>query len=101
MGCGGADMVTTLATHTAGDRRVELRYGKPCAAVWARATHLHKGGRVDVTLQGRPSQRIVSQGGPRYAATPMTAATVDPSRATVCLPPAEGARRCFTAGTES
>ncbi|WP_206343335.1 hypothetical protein, partial [Streptomyces mesophilus] len=36
----------------------------------------------------------------RTEATPMTAATVDPSRATVCLTPAEGSRRCFTAGDE-
>ncbi|MER7170652.1 helix-turn-helix domain-containing protein [Streptomyces mesophilus] len=99
MGCGGADMVTTLATHTAGDRRVELRYGRPCAAVWARAAHLRKGDRVDVTLPGRPPKQVVAQGGPRYAATPMTAG--DPSRATVCLTPADGSRRCFTAGDES
>ncbi|SDJ93088.1 helix-turn-helix domain-containing protein [Streptomyces indicus] len=98
MGCGAQGRVTSLATHRdAAGRRIELRYGKPCAAVWARAAHLRAGDRMDVSLPGAPAQHAVSRGTDSYLATPMTPAAGDPQRARVCLTPADGTRRCFTA----
>ncbi|MBC9715429.1 DUF2690 domain-containing protein [Streptomyces sp. TRM66268-LWL] len=96
MGCGGADMVTTLATHTEGGRRVELRYGEPCAAVWARAARLRNGDRMELTLPGAPPKHVVAKGADTYLATSMTAVGADPARARVCLTPSGGERHCFT-----
>jgi hypothetical protein len=101
MGCGGQSMVTSAAERTlAGGQRVELRYGEACGAVWARASRLRVGDRVEVTRDGaRPKDvRAVDAGDAQgYLATPMTAAADGPRGARVCLLPADGDRVCFGA----
>jgi transcriptional regulator with XRE-family HTH domain len=112
MGCGGQSMVTSAAERTLpGGRRVELRYGKVCHAVWARGSRLRIGDRIEVTRPGaRPkavqaSDRADTLG---YLATPMTAAggpggpdgpggSDGPEETRVCLVPVKGDRVCFGA----
>ncbi|MEU0271558.1 DUF2690 domain-containing protein [Streptomyces sp. NPDC006307] len=100
MGCGGTGMVSTVAARTAADgQRVELRRGEDCRAVWVRATGLRAGDRVELTMPGGRTQRIVATG-PRategYLATPMAAADAPGTAgARVCLLPARGDRECF------
>jgi transcriptional regulator with XRE-family HTH domain len=102
MGCGGQQMVRTLAWRTAaGGRRVQLRDGTACHAVWVRATHLHLGDRVELTLPGAPRKEIRVDDRhdlDAYLATPMTgmAPAQDPGDARVCLIPADGRRVCFS-----
>ncbi|MFF8913914.1 helix-turn-helix domain-containing protein [Streptomyces sp. NPDC015032] len=75
MGCGGAGMITTLATHTAfGGRRLELRHAELCHAVWVRATGLMPGDRVELSLPAGRTQSVTAEGSldaGRYLATPM------------------------------
>ncbi|WP_171060030.1 helix-turn-helix domain-containing protein [Streptomyces montanus] len=109
MGCGGQSMVTSAAERTLpGGRRVELRYGKVCRAVWARGSRLRIGDRIELTRPGtRPkavqaSDRTDTLG---YLATPMMAAdgpdgpgaSDGPGGARVCLVPVKGDRVCFGA----
>jgi len=107
MGCGGRQMVRTLAARTAADgRSVQLRNGTACHAVWARASRLHLGDRVELTLPGAPRKEVqvdTDKERNAYLATPMTALTPphDPGDARVCLIPADGRRVCFTGGSGS
>ncbi|MFE7172384.1 helix-turn-helix domain-containing protein [Streptomyces sp. NPDC057616] len=102
MGCGGQRMVRTLAVRTAaGGRRLQLRFGTACHAVWVRATHLHLGDRVELTLPGAPRKEIRVKDRhdvDAYLATPMTGMPPgqDPGDVRVCLVPADGRRMCFT-----
>ncbi|MEV6947013.1 helix-turn-helix domain-containing protein [Streptomyces sp. NPDC051172] len=102
MGCSGQQMVRTLAARTAADgRRVQLRNGTACHAIWARASRLHLGDRVELTLPGAPRKEIhvdTEKESNAYLATPMTALTPphDPGDARVCLIPADGRPMCFT-----
>ncbi|GGM07968.1 hypothetical protein GCM10010129_59860 [Streptomyces fumigatiscleroticus] len=102
MGCGGRAMVATLAERTAGGgRRVELRDGAACRAVWARATRLHRGDRVALVLPGAPRKEIradTAKDREAYLSTPMTGLDPadDPRDARVCLIPADGREICFT-----
>jgi hypothetical protein len=98
MGCGGESMVTSAAKRTLdAGRRVELRYGKVCQAVWARGLRLQVGDRMELTRRGadpkvvRAAERADTLG---YLATPMTAAD-GPDGSRVCLVPAKGERVCF------
>ncbi|MGP4044911.1 helix-turn-helix domain-containing protein [Streptomyces sp. 2A115] len=99
MGCGGQFMVTSAAERTlAGGQRVELRYGEVCRAVWARASQLRVGDRVELSRAGARAKdvRAVNEGDTEgYLATPMTAADDGPRGARVCLVPADGERVCF------
>ncbi|WP_225858844.1 helix-turn-helix domain-containing protein [Streptomyces albicerus] len=101
MGCGGQSMVTSAAERTlAGGQRVELRYGEVCRAVWARASRLRVGDRVEVSRPGAPPRNVRAadkDDTEGYLATPMTAADDGPSGARVCLVPADGERVCFGA----
>jgi hypothetical protein len=102
MACGGQDMIRTLAACTTPDgRRVQLRDGRACRAIWVRATHLRMGDRVELTLPGTPRKEIRVDDADdldAYLATPMTGMepTRDPAEARVCLIPAHGRRVCFT-----
>ncbi|QDQ13267.1 helix-turn-helix domain-containing protein [Streptomyces spectabilis] len=102
MGCGGPGQVVSLATRSfAPERRVELRVGKACNAVWARATGLLPGDRVVVSLPGaRVKELRADEAGDtrRYLATPMTALKgADPAAATVCVTFARTATKtCFS-----
>ncbi|MEU7579541.1 helix-turn-helix domain-containing protein [Streptomyces sp. NPDC041068] len=106
MGCGGQGQVASLAVRDFADaRRVELRHGKACHAVWVRARGLRPGDRVELTVPGAARKTVAAdeaRDARRYLATRMTA-TVDggrgsggPSGARVCLVTAgsEG-RQCF------
>ncbi|MEV0438090.1 helix-turn-helix domain-containing protein [Streptomyces spectabilis] len=102
MGCGGPGQVASLATRSfAPERRVELRVGKACNAVWARATGLLPGDRAVVSLPGARAKELrADEPGDtrRYLATPMTALKgADPADATVCVTFAETATKtCFS-----
>ncbi|WP_030688531.1 helix-turn-helix domain-containing protein [Streptomyces sp. NRRL B-1347] len=102
MGCGGPGQVVSLATRSfAPERRVELRVGKACNAVWARATGLLPGDRVVVSLPGARAKELrADEAGDtrRYLATPMTALKgADPAAAKVCVTFAEaGKETCFS-----
>lgn len=98
MGCGGAGMITTLATRTTTDgRRLELRHAELCRAVWVRATGLETGERVRLTLPTGQTQQVVAEGHSadgRYLSTPMSAG--DGGRgATFCLERPDGRSECF------
>ncbi|MGW1028058.1 helix-turn-helix domain-containing protein [Streptomyces sp. NPDC002577] len=97
MGCGGAAaMVKSLVVHTAGGgQRVEIRYGTVCRAVWARASHLRRGDRVELTVRGGPAKAIRArpEDEDEYVSTTMTPVG-DPQGTRVCLLPARGAREC-------
>lgn len=75
MGCGGVGMVTGLRTDTApGARRLELRHGELCQAVWVRASGLRPGDRVELLVPGVPEPARVLVGDTdlgQYVATPM------------------------------
>ncbi|MBZ4320852.1 helix-turn-helix domain-containing protein [Streptomyces huiliensis] len=100
MGCGAQGLPVTLATRrSARGQRVEIRYAEKCGAVWAKATGLRLGDRVELTLPGAGAKEVRAasrRDTEVYLATAMTA-TDDPRRARVCLRPAEGAEECFTA----
>ncbi|NGO44419.1 helix-turn-helix domain-containing protein [Streptomyces ureilyticus] len=100
MGCGGDNMVTTAAQRTFADgQRVELRHGATCNAVWARATRLRIGDRVELTRSGAGPKEVraaVRDDTTRYLATTMTPAD-DPAGTRVCLIPAKGERVCIEA----
>ncbi|WP_443050383.1 helix-turn-helix domain-containing protein [Streptomyces sp. NBC_00286] len=100
MGCGGDNMVTTAAQRTFADgQRVELRHGTACDAVWARATGLRIGDRVELTRSGADPKEVrakVRNDTTRYLATTMTPAD-DPAGTRVCLIPAKGERVCIEA----
>ncbi|MEV5978207.1 helix-turn-helix domain-containing protein [Streptomyces sp. NPDC052114] len=100
MGCGGQGQVASLAARDfAPARRVELRHGTACRAVWVRARGLRPGDRVELTLPGAARKAVAAsdaRDARRYLATRMTAAAHGPAGARVCLVPAGGgARECF------
>ncbi|MEV8452713.1 helix-turn-helix domain-containing protein [Streptomyces sp. NPDC052095] len=99
MGCGGAGMVTTLATHTAvGGRRLELRHAALCHAVWVRTTGLRPGDKVELSLSAGRSQQVTAVGARdagQYLSTPMAAG--DSGAGTrICLTVPGGRPECFT-----
>lgn len=98
MGCGGHGMVTTVnSLTTAGGQRLELRYGKHCRAIWARASRLRPGDRVVLTVPGAKTARLTAtqQDVGRYVSTPMTGAG-PLADARVCLRPGDGgSEECF------
>ncbi|MFI8926445.1 helix-turn-helix domain-containing protein [Streptomyces sp. NPDC053474] len=102
MGCGGPGQVVSLATRSfAPGRRVELRVGKACDAVWARATGLLPGDRVVVSLPGARAKEVrADEAGDarRYLATSMTALKgADPASTRVCVTFASTAKKtCFS-----
>ncbi|MGI5339602.1 DUF2690 domain-containing protein [Streptomyces sp. CA-181903] len=100
MGCGAQGLPVTLASRrSAGGERIEIRYAEKCGAVWAKATALRLGDRVELTLPGADAKEIraaTRRDTEIYLSTAMTA-TDDPRRARVCLRPAEGAAECFSA----
>ncbi|MEW2523475.1 helix-turn-helix domain-containing protein [Streptomyces sp. NPDC047071] len=102
MGCGGPGQVVSLATRSfAPERRVELRVGKACNAVWARATGLLPGDRVVVSLPGARAKELrADKAGDthRYLATSMTALKgADPASTRVCVTFASTAKKtCFS-----
>ncbi|MEI5102089.1 helix-turn-helix domain-containing protein [Streptomyces sp. PmtG] len=105
MGCGGPGQVTSVATRSfAPSRRVELRHGTACAAVWARAKGLLPGDRVELTVPGAAPKRLrAATAGDtrRYLATRMTAlkggAGGGVRGARVCVTLADGAgKECFS-----
>ncbi|WPR54689.1 hypothetical protein SJI45_10390 [Streptomyces sp. S399] len=58
MGCDRADAVETLAEHrTPEGRRVQVRYGRHCRALWARASGLRAGTGSCCGCPGRPRGR--------------------------------------------
>ncbi|MGW7368127.1 DUF2690 domain-containing protein, partial [Streptomyces sp. NPDC054841] len=99
MACGGAGMVIPAGARTAtGGQRLQIRYAQSCGAVWVRATGLRAGDRVELTVPGRPVQRVVA--GPSdaaaYRSTPMAAAE-GPASARACLHAASGSPpECLT-----
>ncbi|QXE35122.1 XRE family transcriptional regulator [Streptomyces sp. GMY02] len=98
MGCGAHGMVTTVnSLTTAGGQRLELRYGKHCRAIWARASRLRPGDRVVLTVPGAKTARLTAtqQDVGRYVSTPMTGAGLL-ADARVCLRPGDGgSEECF------
>ncbi|MFF9895657.1 helix-turn-helix domain-containing protein [Streptomyces longispororuber] len=102
MGCGGPGQVVSLVTRGyAPARRVELRLGKACEAVWARATGLLPGDRVVLTLPGAKAKEVRAENAGdtrRYLATRMTALKGrDPGAARVCVTLAGSpAEKCFS-----
>ncbi|MBC2874765.1 MULTISPECIES: helix-turn-helix domain-containing protein [Streptomyces] len=100
MGCGAQGLPVTLASRrSAGGERIEIRYAEKCGAVWAKATGLRLGDRVELTLPGADAKEVRAasrRDTEIYLSTAMTA-TDDPRRARVCLHPAEGAAECFAA----
>ncbi|MGK5642582.1 helix-turn-helix domain-containing protein [Streptomyces sp. URMC 126] len=100
MGCGAQGLPVTLVSRRShGGQRIEIRYAEKCGAVWAKATGLRLGDRVELTLPGtHPKEvRAASRRDTEvYLSTAMTA-TDAPRRARACLRPAEGAEECFAA----
>ncbi|MFB7846489.1 helix-turn-helix domain-containing protein [Streptomyces sp. NPDC056053] len=99
MGCGGAGMITTLATHTAsGGRRLELRHAALCRTLWVRTTGLRPGDRVELSLSTGRTQQVTATGGRdtgQYLATPMAAG--DSGAGTrICLEIPGSRPECFT-----
>ncbi|MCS0634732.1 XRE family transcriptional regulator [Streptomyces sp. LP05-1] len=100
MGCGGAGMVSTVAERTGrAGQRLELRQGEDCRAVWARATALKPGDRVEMRMPDGRTQYLAAtgrQGVETYIVTPMAAADgPGAQRARVCLMPEHGEAECF------
>ncbi|GGV89714.1 hypothetical protein GCM10015535_44160 [Streptomyces gelaticus] len=99
MGCGGAGMITTLATHTAsGGQRLELRHARLCRTVWVRTTGLLPGDRVVLSLPTGRTQQVTAEGSRdagQYLATPMTAGTSG-AGARICLKAPGRRSECFT-----
>ncbi|MFE7109274.1 helix-turn-helix domain-containing protein [Streptomyces sp. NPDC057575] len=99
MGCGGAGMITTLATHTAsGGRRLELRHAQLCHTLWVRTTGLLPGDRVELSLPTGHTQQVTAEGGRdtgQYLATPMAAGDSG-AGARICLEVPGGRPECFT-----
>lgn len=99
MGCGGAGMITTLATHTAsGGRRLELRHARLCHTVWVRTTGLLPGDRVELSLPTGHTQQVTAEGGRdagQYLATPMAAGDSG-AGARICLEVPGSRPECFT-----
>ncbi|MFF2845027.1 helix-turn-helix domain-containing protein [Streptomyces sp. NPDC058001] len=97
MGCGGASMVTTPSTRTVDGRRIELRQGEVCHALWVRASRLRLGDRVELSVPGarikalRADEPAATRG---YLATAMTA-TDEVRGARICLVPRDGKRVCW------
>ncbi|MEU8705982.1 helix-turn-helix domain-containing protein [Streptomyces sp. NPDC048565] len=98
MGCGGAGMITTLATHTAADgRRLELRHAELCHALWVRATGLTQGDRIELTLPTGRAQQAVADGSGApggYLATPMAAGNSG-TGTRICLNRPGSSPECF------
>ncbi|MFD7066191.1 helix-turn-helix domain-containing protein [Streptomyces sp. NPDC059913] len=99
MGCGGAGMVTTLASHTAtGGRRLELRHAALCRAVWVRTTGLRPGDKVELSLSAGRSQQVTAVGtrdAGQYLSTPMAAGDSG-ADTRICLTVPGGRPECFT-----
>ncbi|MFD5181294.1 helix-turn-helix domain-containing protein [Streptomyces sp. NPDC058372] len=100
MGCDRADAVVTLAEHRTDEgRRVQVRYGRHCRAVWARASGLQAGDRFALRLPGAPARTagpVDERTAAGYQASLMTGVpqpgTAAGARA--CLLPVHGAEVC-------
>ncbi|CAM5386866.1 MULTISPECIES: helix-turn-helix domain-containing protein [Streptomyces] len=100
MGCDRADAVETLAEHrTPEGRRVQVRYGRHCRALWARASGLRAGDRFVLRLPGAPARTagpVDEAAAAGYLATLMTALPEQgaPAGARACLLPVHGGEEC-------
>ncbi|QKW07135.1 helix-turn-helix domain-containing protein [Streptomyces sp. NA04227] len=101
MGCGGYGMTTTPLRRTLpGGRRIEVRHGTACGAVWARAMGLRLGDEVRVTVPGSTPKlfRAKTPADTRdYRATPMTPARTTKGVRLCLLPGDSQPAQCFTA----
>ncbi|WP_436737162.1 helix-turn-helix domain-containing protein [Streptomyces sp. BBFR102] len=100
MGCDRADAVVTLAEYrTEEGRRVQVRYGRHCRALWARASGLRSGDRFALRLPGAPARTagpVDEKEAAGYLATLMTGLS-EPgavSGARACLLPVHGGEEC-------
>ncbi|ESQ04430.1 XRE family transcriptional regulator [Streptomyces sp. CHA1] len=100
LGCDRADAVVTLAEHrTEEGRRVQVRYGRHCRALWARASGLRAGDRLALRLPGAPARTagpVGEEEAAGYLATLMTG-VLEPGAAagaTACLLPVHGREEC-------
>ncbi|MET7508655.1 helix-turn-helix domain-containing protein [Streptomyces albidoflavus] len=100
MGCDRADAVVTLAEYRTGDgRRVQVRYGRHCRALWVRASGLRAGDRFALRLPGAPARTagpVGEEEAAGYLATPMTG-LAEPGAAagaSACLLPVHGREEC-------
>ncbi|MGW9423368.1 helix-turn-helix domain-containing protein [Streptomyces koyangensis] len=100
MGCDRADAVVTLAEHRIEEGlRVQVRYGRHCRALWARASGLRAGDRFALRLPGAPARTagpVGEEEAAGYLATLMTG-VLEPGAAagaTACLLPVHGREEC-------
>ncbi|WAC96507.1 helix-turn-helix domain-containing protein [Streptomyces sp. NA13] len=100
LGCDRADAVATLAEHrTEEGRRVQVRYGRDCRALWARASGLRAGDRFALRLPGAPVRTagpVGEEEAAGYLATLMTGVSGPGAAAgaTACLLPVHGPEEC-------
>lgn len=100
MGCDRVDAVVTLAEHrTEEGRRVQVRYGRHCRALWARASGLRAGDRFTLRLPGAPARTagpVGEEEAAGYLATLMTGVSEPGAAAgaTACLLPVHGREEC-------
>ncbi|MFB8417230.1 helix-turn-helix domain-containing protein [Streptomyces albidoflavus] len=100
MGCDRADAVVTLAERrTEEGRRVQVRYGRHCRALWARASGLRAGDRFALRLPGAPARTagpVGEEEAAGYLATLMTGVSEPGAAAgaTACLLPVHGREEC-------
>ncbi|GAA2930298.1 hypothetical protein GCM10020221_27600 [Streptomyces thioluteus] len=88
MGCGAQGMAVTLQRRRlAGGQEIAIRYAEKCGAVWAKASHLRIGDRVELSLPGADPKRVRAasrRDTEVYLSTAMTA-TGRPDAARVCF----------------
>ncbi|MBH1935959.1 helix-turn-helix domain-containing protein [Streptomyces sp. AV19] len=103
MGCGAQGMAVTLERRRlAGGQEIAVRYAEKCGAVWAKASHLRIGDRVELSVPGADPKRVRAAGQRDtevYLSTAMTV-TAEPRAARVCFEGADGGRECFAPSKE-
>ncbi|WP_053161166.1 helix-turn-helix domain-containing protein [Streptomyces caatingaensis] len=105
MGCGAQGMAVTLQRRRlAGGQEIAIRYAERCGAVWAKASHLRIGDRVELSLPGADPKRVRAasrRDTEVYLSTAMTA-TKEPFAARVCFDAAgdDGGPECFAPARE-